>query len=347
MFTTEREIRSQYAALRQTAAYIGERKEAILNAFDETRSLCVIGCGSSYSLAKSAARQFTLLSQIPAFAVAAGDLLVNFADYESIVSNATLLLLSRSGSTSEVVQAAERCKRVYHNRVISVCAKAGSPIEATADTNLVIPWCFDESVCQTRTVTNLYLAGWMIAAIVAGKREILEAAQTICDPSEAFCAGVEATLQEIADGGWEKAVVLADGAVAGLAEEGALAFKEICRRDSNFYHVLDVRHGPMVQINAKTLVIAFVSSGDFRLQADLIADVAKKTKQLVILSRDAKTEKLQNCRPIRLPDCGSDAASAVYALYCIQMICYLHALGIGVNPDAPDGLDAWIRLGGV
>jgi len=344
MYTTEMEIRSQFDALRQTYAYLKEKEEEIQNALDETRSLCVIGCGSSFCLAKSAAKQFTLLSQLPAYAIAAGDLLVNFDDYANMVSNSTLLLLSRSGETSELIRAAARCKEQYCNKVVSVCAKTGAPVEEIADMNLSIPWAFDASVCQTRTVTNLYLAGFMIGAIIAGDRAALEAARRAGANDASFRAAVEPALKQIAEGGWSKAVVLGDSAAEGLAEEGALAFREICRRDSDYCHVLDVRHGPIVQIGQDTLVIALVSSGDFTLQADLIADLAKKTRHLAVFSRNARISQLPCCVPFVLPDCGADAMSAIYAQYCIQMICLKHAQFIGVNPDAPEGLDPWIAL---
>ena len=344
MHTTKSEIRSQFEALRQTYAYFREKEQEIQNALDETRSLCVVGCGSSYYLAKSTARQFTQLSQIPAYAIAAGDLLVNFEDYDNLVSNSTLLLLSRSGSTSEVIRAAARCKERYGNKIVSVCAKTGAPAEEIADMNLTIPWAFDASVCQTRTVTNLYLAGYMIGAIIAGDRVALEAARRASRDDPSFREAAEPALRKLAQGDWSKAVVLADSAAAGLFEEGALAFREICRSDANYYHLLDVRHGPIVQIGQDTLVIALVSSGDFVLQADLIADLAKKTRHLAVFSRCARIDQLPSCVPFVLPDCGADAASAIYAQYCIQMICLLRAQFTGVNPDSPEGLDPWIAL---
>ncbi len=342
MYQTEKEIRSQFFALRQTVDYITEKQTEIIEAFNDAASLCVIGCGSSYSLAKSAALQFTQLNEIPAFAIAAGDLMVNFPQYEKLICNATLLVLSRSGSTSEVVAAVRRCRETYGSKVISLCAKQNAPIEALADLNLVIPWAFDDAVCQTRTVSNLYAAGLLIAATVAHKTDEVK---TPCLPEDelaAFCAGVEEPMRLAGQGDWTKAVVLADSAVGGLAEEGALAFREICRRDSNYYHLLDVRHGPIVQIRKDTLVLAFLSDGAWKPQTDLIADVAKKTEQLYVFSRDPRVLELKN--GILLPDCGCDATSAVYLLYCIQLLTLSNAVHHGVDPDVPEGLAAWIQL---
>ena len=107
--------------------------------------------------------------------------------------------------------------------------------------------------------------------------------------------------------------------------------------------MLDVRHGPMVQINQDVLVIALVSSGDRALQAGLPADIAKKTSRLLVLDCAPGPQTLPG-HNIQLPACGSDEAKAVFALYCIQVLCLHHAQHRGVDPDNPDGLDAWIKL---
>ena len=132
--------------------------------------------------------------------------------------------------------------------------------------------------------------------------------------------------------------------IPSVVSTASLAFKEICRRDSNHYHLLDVRHGPMVQIGADTLVIAMVSSGERALQEALLSDLAAKTGCLLVLDCAADTSDPLPGTPIRLPACSSDDLRAIYALYCIQVICLHHAMFRGVDPDKPEGLDAWIKL---
>lgn len=343
MYTIEYEIRDQFSAIDRTIGQVLSQKDEICALLGKAKSLIVIGCGSSFSLAKSTAMQFSQYCGLPAYPLPAGDMLVNFGEYQRMISDAAILVVSRSGSTSEVVRAAARCKQEYGCPVISICARDEAPIEQVADLNIRIPWAFDEAVCQTRTVSNLYVAGLLTAAIVAGREDIIRALQGVPCAAKAFAGPVEALAKEFGGMDWTKAVVLADGAAAGLAEEGALAFKEICRRDSNHYHLLDVRHGPMVQIDDNTLVIAMVSRGDFGLQADLIHDIAERTKDLLVCGAEQNVENL-GVRSLRLPSCGEDAVEAVFMLYCIQLITLYHALGRGVDPDKPDGLDPWIKL---
>lgn len=192
-------------------------------------------------------------------------------------------------------------------------------------------------------MSNLYAAALGLACIAGGDEAGLEALSRLPALARDFCPRQEQSLTLAASEDWSRAVVLADSGCAGLAEEGALAFKEICRRDSNHYHMLDCRHGPMVQICPDTLVIALLSKGDRKLQAALLGDVAAKTSHLLVLDHADGGDKLPG-RRIRLPDCGSADAEAIFGLYCIQLVCYRHALGRGVDPDSPEGLEPWIKL---
>ncbi len=344
MYLVEQEIKQQFNAICKTTEALTTRRTEIKKTLNDIKTVCFLGCGSSYSVAKSAALNFYQQTGIPSFALPAGDLLVNFSAYSKMLKDALIVVLSRSGSTSEVVQAVKICKDEFSNKVISICAKEESPIEQLADLNLVLPWSFDNAVCQTRTVTNLYVSALVLSYIYCENDDALNRLSNLNDYVKDFCSAYDTMLSDIANKSWTKAVVLGDSAIAGLMEEGALAFKEICRRDSNHYHLLDVRHGPMVQIDSETLVIAVLSSGERKLQKALVGDVAKKTEHLLVLDCSPDDVKKVLANYVALPDCGKDDIKAVFALYCIQQICLNHALARGVDPDSPEGLDPWIKL---
>lgn len=344
MYVIESELRQQFDALAKTVQALTDQQGEAKEALDGIRTLCVLGCGSSFSLAKSAATLFSQHTGVPAYALPAGDVLVNFESYKKLLAGCTLLLLSRSGSTSEVLRAATRCKQELGCRVLSVCAREDAPVEGLSHWNLRLPWAFDEAVCQTRTVSNLYVAVLGLAYIAAGESESLAEFRELTVHASTFCPAQEETLSALAQGAWTKAVVLGDSGMAGLMEEGALAFKEICRRDSNHYHLLDVRHGPMVQIGPDTLVIALLSSGERDLQKALLEELKAKTGHLLVLDCVPGDREGVPGLHIALPACGPDELRAVFALYCIQLVCFHHAVARGVDPDKPEGLDPWIKL---
>lgn len=73
------------------------------------------------------------------------------------------------------MRAASLCREGFGCRVLSVCARENVPVEELADWSLNIPWAFDEAVCQTRTVSNLYAAALGLACIAGGDEAGLEA----------------------------------------------------------------------------------------------------------------------------------------------------------------------------
>jgi fructoselysine-6-P-deglycase FrlB-like protein len=137
-------------------------------------------------------------------------------------------------------------------------------------------------------------------------------------------------------------VVLGDAELGGLCEEGALAFKEICQLPSNYYHLLDVRHGPMVLVGPETLVIAVLSSGGNELELALVRDALKKGATVVVYSDQPLN--LPGAVVISFGEVLLPPARGVPAIALCQLISYHKSFLTGADPDKPDGLSPWIRL---
>lgn len=344
MYLTQKEIKDQFHALEKTVAYIKTKEQTISAFLGKAKKIVIFGCGSSFLLAKSAASQLVQVAGIPAYAVAAGDYLVNEDAYQLLIKNAVIISISRSGSTTEILRAVEKAKKSGAAECMSVCAAAGADIAAHVELNLEMPWCFDQSVCQTRTVTNLYAAILLSVALYSQKSDIVVAIEKAPSFFKQFAEKYDEELLSIAGLSWTHAVILADSTVSGLAEEGALAFKEICQCNSNYYHVLDSRHGPMVMIKKDTLVIQFMGSGDYELQQDLQKDIQKKGAVCVVFDCNNSNQAEISAHRIILPLGSTPEVAALYMMYGIQMITYERAMHSNVNPDEPNGLDAWIKL---
>lgn len=345
MYLAEKEIRNQFDALDRTFRYITGQRAEIYQFLEDIERICVLGCGSSYSTAKSSALHFAQQTGIASWAIAAGDLLVNFGDYTRLLENSSLLLLSRSGSTSELLLAVQKCRELYPDiRIISICAVENAPISHFADFGIEIPWAFDHSICQTRTVSNLYMSALLLSAIKGSNEKLIEDLKSLKLQSERFVSSVETILDDIAIRKWRHATLLADSGLAGITEEGALVFKEICLTRSNFYNVLDVRHGPIVTVGSDSLVAVYLTQGDEQLQVELVKDISNRTQDILVFSSRAIDPPISYVTTIILPAGLEDNVNAIFMLYCIQLLCFKRALALGLNPDAPEGLDAWIRL---
>lgn len=338
------EIKSQYGALAQTQTVADARIREIAALFSQRQgNLIFLGSGSSYSLACSAALMAQLRLGRPALAIAAGDLLLHMDTYRPVLQDCVLIVLSRSGETSEAMLSIERMRADgIRFRVLGVPCVSGSTLTRISDLAIELPWAFDKSVCQTRTVSCLYFFCTYAIARLAGDAALRNDLVKAINGGEAYMAAHEATLKAVAQRDWTHAVVLGDAELSGLCDEAALTFKEICQLPSNYYHLLDVRHGPMVLIGKQTLVYAVLSNIHEKLELDLLRDVIAKGATVVVYSDEPLA--LPGIVNITFGESLAHAARGIPAIVVCQLITYYKSFLTQSNPDQPDGLSAWIAL---
>lgn len=349
MSLTYQEIKQQYIALQQTFDYMQANREAITE-FVQSRgihSITFVGCGSSYCLSESAAFSTRLRAGLPALPLAGGDLMLNLDKYRTLLTNTLLVAPSRSGSTSEVVEAVRQIQAHTDLSVpiLALSCVTDSPLSKLADLSLELPWAFDHSVCQTRTVTNLYTANLMLTAFIGNDEALLHDIQTAIQLGEAYMERVEQSIRQAADFHWTNAVILADGELQGLAAEGAIALTEIAKVQAHSFHLLDVRHGPMVTVGADTLVIAALTEQGTAHQFNLMQDIKARGAKIIAFSDQASSVPTELVDLAVIADHKLDsAAQGIPFIYIPQIVALSSAERQGMNPDQPDGLVAWVKL---
>ena len=278
-----------------------------------------------------------------AAAIAGGDYLVNPKPYEELMKKSILVVLSRSGKTTEVVRDVKNIKERFSTPVISISMMDQNDVMPFSDLDLTLDWCYDKSVCQTRTVTNLYASLLLLAAFYADDEQLCADTLRAAQMNEAYKISYRPKLEDIAGKDWEDALVLADGPVEGIAEEGALAFTEIAMIPGKYFHMLDFRHGPMVLFTRRSLAIILVQPGREALQEAMIEDLKQKGGTIITVS-DREGNPYGADLHVTLPDPGRFEVWGIYFIFVMQMTAYAKALVRGTNPDAPTGLDAYITL---
>lgn len=345
MYLTEAEILDTPLSLASTCGYFEKRDGELTEFFAKhpQRKFAVLGCGSSFMLAESAAALLASMPQTAASAIPAGDYILNYDFWQETVRDSIVILLSRSGKTSEMVRALRHIRENLGCPAVSITMRAENDLAPLCDLNLVLDWCYDNSVCQTRTVTNLYAASLLLAARYAGRDDLRESVLAAAENSGAFNLKYRPLLQEIAAMDWDHAVVLADGPVSGIAEEGALAFTEIAMLPGRCFHLLDYRHGPIVVSGKKTLTLALLRPGEGELQGKMVRDVMARGSIVVTISDQA--ENLYGAAAhVQITGVEDFAAWGILFIYVAQMTALLKALALGGNPDQPQGLDPYISL---
>ncbi len=340
---TYTEIKDQYSRLKKTKSYLQDKIEDISKLYSKHSKIVFIGCGSSYSLAKSMAMVTMTNLDKQSVALPAGDLMLRPDNYKNVCQDALIVAISRSGSTSEILKAYDEIKKENISfELLSYSCRVGKELAQRSDYALEIPWAYDESVCQTSAVSNLYYSTMYVTAKIAKNQKLEASLDAVVENGDAFLNAIEPTIAKIAKENWNCGVTLGDAEISGIAEEGALAFKEICQLPSNYYPLLDSRHGPMVMVDEKTLVIAALSETNNKYELGLIEDVKKKGAHIITVSAQpceiAGTTNLSFGMDIDYEALGIPFVNAAQLATCYK------AEHLGVNPDEPDGLDPWITL---
>lgn len=340
----EQEIMTQHEALRRTMDWFDAYGEETVRWYHSHsfRQIVFMGCGSSYMLARSGAALFALRTPMKTHAVAGGDFLINPRAYRNLFEDALVVVLTRSGRTSEINLAVDGIRRMSDAKILCIHARSGTEVPEKSDYEIPLDWAFDESVCQTRTVTNFYCALAALCALASDDQPLMDELRQAAADNESFKQTYRPALNAIGRGSWDHAVVLADGELSGLAQEGALAFCEICMKPGVSYPLLDFRHGPMVLASGKTLVIAVVRRETPGYQLDLIADLKKKNATVICVGAepDIPGADLTVC----LPGYRDYAVWGIPFIYVPQMTAFSRAVADGHDPDHPEGLDPYITL---
>jgi fructoselysine-6-P-deglycase FrlB-like protein len=337
---------AQYDALSETYRYMLDNKDRILDFYKgrDFNFLVFTGCGSSYEISRSTSFSASIRLKAKAIAIAAGDIMINHPSYKNVLGKSLLCVISRSGSTSEILNAVDIAKQNYGSSVLSIVCGSNTELAEKSDFVLEMPWAFDESVCQTRTVTNLCAANLMLVAFLSGDDELLGEIRSAIETGNQFIQKWMKKIEAASGGDWNNAVILADGEIHGLAQEGALAFKEICNTHSNYYHVLDVRHGPMVRIDDKTFVIVAFSNKEYRYQKDLVSDLIKNGATVIVYSSEEIESIDRVALHVHSGGALDPAVMGIHFIFICQMASLAHASVTGIDPDNPENLSPWIKL---
>ncbi|MBP1989926.1 SIS domain-containing protein [Paenibacillus eucommiae] len=339
------EIFQQYKSLRETYDYILSQREALLQFFNSNapEEIVFVACGSSYWGSLSAAVTMESKLGIKCYTVASGEVLLNPDFYRKSYRKPLIVAPSRSGSTSETIEAIALMKNVYQAPVLSIVEYENSPLAQLSDLSLFLPWCNEVSVCQTRSFSSLYLTQFIIASIWSNDDSLFRESDRYIQECVEIIRTNEGRLKRIAEKPWDHVVALGNGGLFGLACEGALIMLEMAQVPVSFYNTLELRHGPMVNVNSKTLVVMFSSGGNgTRLEEELSLDCLAKGAGVIAIGKEGTFQQA-----VDLFSLEQGAAAEIIGLYgsfVMQGLAYYKALQVGVNPDSPQGLSPWIQL---
>ena len=307
-----------------------------------------IGCGSSYYLALAAAATFTGLG-LPARAVPASELLL----FPGLMLNSdsqpgVAVLISRSGRTSEVLQAAEYLQGESHVTCIAITCAADSPLEKLARFTLHVRAADECSTVMTRSFTSMLLGLQYLGAQLKKNMGICEALVALPSAVARLLPEQSERLRDFVAGhSFEDYVFLAQGPFVGISQECALKVTESSVSYAQSFHTMEFRHGPKSIVAPHTLTGFLLSDSGYEAERGVLEEVKELggTTLAVASSADARTRAAADFLielKLGVPEIVSAAAFAVWG----QLLALYTGLKKGLNPDEPRHLTRVVILNG-
>jgi fructoselysine-6-P-deglycase FrlB-like protein len=225
--TTSREVMSQPEIWSRVIAEAPVTSPVLPAAGEK---VLVVGCGTSYYVGDSYARRRNAAglgrtrAAIP-------------AELEWVDDDEVVLVLSRSGTTADVVVLAERLRGTH--RVVGIIGAPGTALVQACHEVAMLDYADEESVVQTRFSTSVLVM--LRASLGEDLVGLPAAAQVALD-------------LPVPDPLPDHVVFLGTGPGAGLAEEAALKCQESAGVWAEAHPVREYQHGPISSAGPSTLV---------------------------------------------------------------------------------------------
>ena len=347
MYDSHDEIFRQGEMLLKEYETIWEKRFEIREFFgrEDYDEIVFLACGSSYWASLSAAMTMSRELGKRCVAVKSGDVVLNQPYYKKCFSRPLVIAPSRSGNTTETLQAVKLFQESYESRVYSIVEYEDAKIKEMADLVVSIPFCNERSVCQTRSFSAMYLGMVLTAGIISENEILLKDLKQYLEDFTVHASEAEEGVKKILESypEMESMVALGYGMQYGVTVEGAYINIEMAQLPAHYYSLLEWRHGPIVLADDSYLIC--ITCGD-QVNRDLEEAMAAETreKKARVLAISDRNDFVQADYQLSLGRPAQPETTALFSVMVMQGFAYYNALRLGVDPDHPAQLVPWISI---
>lgn len=343
------EITQQRTAWQASVTAVCDALERVKVFFAEAKPSAILftGCTSPYYVGESVAPYWQAKTGLPVRAVPCSEL-TQFpaAYYTSLSGEPVLVVISRSGKTSETLWAAEAFLRRYPGRALAICCAPDSPLARMVKPAIFLPEGFEQTLAQTSSFSSMLLAAQMIGAAVCNDEARLQTLSSAPPACDRVLSQAEPVVQAIfGHKPYQNIFFLGAGPTFGIARDAQLKMMEMSLSDTLCYTFMESRHGPRSLITEDSLVVGLCTHGGLGLEANLLAEYTHQlgaTTVAITPSRDWPAGNPTVTIPVGC-DWPDDLIGLLYAPV-IQLLAYYRAVAKDVNPDVSRNLTQHIAV---
>lgn len=319
--------------------------DEIARAFSRANEWLFVGCGSSYYVALSAAAAWSAITGKRAWAIPASEVLL-FPDQALTASRQMAgVVISRSGQTSEAVQAA-RLLEERDVRTLGVSCVSQSPLERVATKTLRLLPANEESTVMTRSFSSMLLSLEFLASCIAGNQDLIRSLRKLPGSAESFLQKTRVAVSDFVKARkFADYICLGQGPFFGLACESALKITEMSVSYAQHFHTLELRHGPKSVVSPETLVIFLLSEAGYDAECGVLEEVKSLGgTTLTIMNRADQRACAASDLVIELSVDVPEIARLGLYVFAGQLLGLYTGLKKGLDPDNPRNLTRVVML---
>ena len=333
------EILSQPATWQQTLELMHHRLPTLkaLSSVSPDGPVILTGCGSSYYLALAVSPLWSTEHATAVRAISTTDLLTYPEGYFNGPGAGTLIAVTRSGKTPEIVEVMRHAQQDLQWHTVALTCYADSPVTEFSDEVILLAEAAENARFTTRALTAKILALYSWFAAQKQRSAFQAELAQLADQLSLLMSRYHEQVREFAiNGGWRDYVFLGQGPYLGVASELMLKVKEIARVPAEAYSSLEYFHGPRYSANASTLVVLLISDGGEKYQQALLPKLKALGAQIMVVCENATPEVEANADfVIELHSGLSDYGRLLLTFPLLQLFAYYRALA--------GGLSSWIE----
>ena len=245
--------------------------------------------------------------------------------------------MSRSGSTTETVEAVKQFKNNQDGYAIAITNYGDQPLASLADLAIVIPEGQEVSIAQTKSFSSMFIASSALPILISGRKDLFEKMHNLPKVGESLIKKYESIAKEFGENlGLDRFYFLGSGARYGLASEANLKMKEMSLTHSEPFYFLEFRHGPMSMINENTAVIGLLSEKNRSYEEDVLIEMEALGGHVISIA--------ENTADISFNSGLEELIRNILYLPALQMMAFYRSLSKGLDPDKPKNLSSVIHL---
>ena len=248
------------------------------------KSVLIAGIGASWH-AGMAMQAELLAAAHPALLLDASELLHS----AEVPEGAAVVLLSRSGKSTEIVQLVQKC-RARSASIVAITNETDSPLAKGSDIVLNTSTDFDHAV-SVSTYSAIALAGVLLAQEINGSLSH-EIESALAESLSAAAASVPEWLDTIEKSGWlgnadEPTYFLARGASLASCHEARLLWEEAAKKPATALTAGGFRHGPQEIVRQGLRVGIWIDPQHMRAQdLSLVSDLSKLGASVLVIGQN-------------------------------------------------------------